>query len=190
MCYRMISFLKNMNMPSDWKSCRSSNPSWDPCWKKKEDKKKKESVGWRRLLVKTHQVLFFFMYFSVCSRRTVAAAAESSEVLHSEWDHGLVTEQWSSYVALPEASSAPPTIRPDATQPPLESVTAKLSLAGWLPAGAFTLETSFWKQCGVFTSLGWIPSSGNLICPATGRKQPRYVQHSVVAPVYSRATLT
>lgn len=63
---------------------------------------------------------------------------------------------------------------PVATQP--RCVTAKRSLA----SGAFTPEASFRKQWGV---LSLIPRGWTVICPATGTKQPRRVQHSAVAPV-------
>lgn len=148
-----FSFFKNMNMPSDWTGCRGSNPSWDPCWKKEKERKKKSWAAEDGSWWKTHEVVlvdFLSAAAGALLHRGRVLASVSSKVLHFESDHGLLTEHWSSYVALPEVPPhyPPPPIRPDATQP--HCVTAKKSLAG----GAFTPETSFRNNEVVSLCLG------------------------------------
>lgn len=151
-------FLKNMNMPSDWTSCRSSNPSWDPCWKKEKERKKKSWPAEDGSWWKTHEVVLVDFPSAAAGallHRGRVLASVSSKVLHFESDRGLLMEQWSSYVALPEV---PPHYPPTPPHPPFALTPRSHSVSPlesrWLAGGAFTPETSFRNNEVVSLCLG------------------------------------
>lgn len=123
MCYRMI---LNMNMPSDWKELFEQWPiirslfekKWevvrllgDSSWCHGDNMKlllfliqSVQSFGFRKPNIYSQDCCFIMATF--VSDATAGSVLQGSRS-DSSVDHGIVTEQWSSYIALPEIICLP-----------------------------------------------------------------------------------
>lgn len=119
--------------------------------KERKRKKKKSWPAEDGSWWKTHEVVLVDFPSAAAGPllyRGRVLASVSSKVLHFESDHGLLTEQWSSYVALPEVPPHPPP--PFALMPRSHSVSPLKSrwLAGWRRFHTWDVVP---EQCGGFT---------------------------------------